>query len=99
MRTSPHLGCDGACTGVCRRRRERDDKRCAGAGPRGNADLAAVGDDDAANECEPEPMALNLPFDGVCAAVERLENMREVGSRDARTMIADGNTNFGAPAL
>ena len=44
-------------------------------------------------------MALNLAFDCVGAAVERLEDVRKVGGRNAWTVIADRDAHFGAPAL
>src|SRR6187549_538746 len=42
---------------------------------------------------------MNLTRDGVGSAVERVEDVREFGRRDADTVIADGDPDLGPAAL
>ena len=39
-------------------------------------------------------MTVDLPLDGVGTSVERLEDVRQVGGRDPRTVVADGDPHF-----
>ena len=56
-------------------------------------DLPAVRLDDALDEAQAEPGALDLRGDDVGRAVERLEDVRLIGGRDADAAIADADVD------
>ena len=49
---------------------------------------------DAFHERETEPVAVHLAIDRVGAAVERVEDMGQLGRGNARAVIADGDPHF-----
>src|SRR5262245_2176307 len=68
-----------------------DRERAAMAGCALDADMAAVGLDDLADHAQPQAAAVDLRGDRVLAAIERLEDMREIGRRDAHAAILHGD--------
>src|SRR5687767_1820168 len=94
MGPDAHLIPDRTGGRIGRRGRQSDRERGAGARAGGDRDLSAVSDDDAAHQRESETVTVDLPLDRVGAAVERLEDVRQVGWRNARTVVADGDPDF-----
>ena len=66
-------------------------KRTPGTGSRGHSDPAAV---DLSDERETEPVAVHLTGNGVSAAIEGIEDVRQLGSRDAPAVIAHGDPDL-----
>ena len=59
---------------------------------------AAVSLDDALDQAEAEAGALDLRRDRVGRAIERFEDVRLIGGRDADAAIRDGHAHFGPAA-
>src|SRR5581483_6457495 len=72
--------------GLCRREADPDREALAGLARR--LDLAAGGRDDVLDDREAESRAAARPR--LVAAVEALEEARQVGRRDARPVVGDG---------
>ena len=82
-----------------RRERQVQRERAALAGVGAHRDPAAELVHDALDQAQAEPAAVDLPRRGVAAAIERLEDVRQVAGGDAGAVVADGDADLAPGAL
>src|SRR5262249_54772624 len=78
--------------GAQRRKVQRERRAFAWHRPDGNASTVRL--PDAVDETETEAVAVDLPIDRVLAAIERVEDVREVVGIDAASVVADRELHF-----
>src|SRR5262245_34543112 len=74
---------NGARPQVGRGRWQGNRKRTPGTGSRGHRDPAAVGCHDLSDERKTQPVAVDLAGNGIGTAIERVEDVRQLGGWNA----------------
>src|ERR1051325_10408404 len=93
----PEVAGDRSAPRLSGRSGQRNRKRAARARTGDHADVASVCGDDPLNERQTEAVAFDLSVDGVGAAVERFEDVRQFGCRNTGAMVTDRDADDRLP--